>query len=712
MKNTGNTVATVLRVLVVSVVVVALFAYLLSLGSASLTPAFQDVRDTYQSSNAILLDRHSEGLHELRINKHGRYMDWTPLKDVSPALLRAVIRIEDRRFYSHGGIDLYAIASVLLSGNIRGASTITMQLAALLDKRLRPKGVKRSLRQKWQQARTALELENSWSKPQILEAYLNLVTFRGELRGIDAASRALFDKSPGGLNEIESLLLATLISAPNASETALARRACLFAPTIAKGVSCEDITQLTKRALRLPYHIRPTVALAPHVARKLLSKDARNVVSTIDARLQRFVLESLNYHLGLLANRNVRDGAVLVVENKTGDILAYAGNSGAASSAPYVDGIVARRQAGSSLKPFLYELAIERRLFTAASLLYDSPVLIPTTSGVYVPKNYDNVYRGHVSVRIALSSSLNIPAVRTLQLVTVDAFLDRLRASGIDSLSKDADFYGFSLALGSADVTLYELVNAYRTLANGGVYTSLRLTADQEAAQGARRVADAEAVFIVSAILSDRGARATTFGLESPLATRYWSAVKTGTSKDMRDNWCIGYSDTYTVGVWVGNFSGEPMRDVTGITGAAPVWLDVMNYLHRFTSSRNPQAPPGLLLRHVRFDNGIDPDRDEWFIKGTETALVVSLAAQRQQPHIVYPVEGTIISIDPDIPHDNQMVAFRFQPEAASYQWVLNGKRIGNVGSLMWWRLQKGSFTLAIVDKNGSVTDTVSFQVR
>ncbi|MBF0338930.1 MAG: penicillin-binding protein 1C [Nitrospirae bacterium] len=670
------------------------------------------MRDTYQSSNAILLDRHSEGLHELRINKHGRYMDWTPLKDISPALLRAVIRIEDRRFYNHGGIDLYAIAGVLLSGNIRGASTITMQLAAMLDKRLKPKGVKRSLRQKWQQARTALGLEKSWSKPQIIETYLNLVTFRGELRGIDAASRALFDKSPGGLNETESLLLATLISAPNASDTAMARRACLFAPMLARGVSCEDITQLTKRALRIPYHIRPTVALAPHVARKLLSKDARNVVSTIDASLQRFVLESLNYHLGLLANRNVRDGAVLVVENKTGDILAYAGNSGAASSAPYVDGIVARRQAGSSLKPFLYELAIERRLLTAASLLDDSPVLIPTTSGVYVPKNYDNVYRGPVSVRIALSSSLNIPAVKTLQLVTVDAFLDRLRALGIDSLSDDADFYGFSLALGSADVTLYELVNAYRTLVNGGVYTPLRFTPGQGAAQGARRVADAEAVFIVSGILSDRGARAETFGLESPLATRYWSAVKTGTSKDMRDNWCIGYSDTYTVGVWVGNFSGEPMRDVTGITGAAPVWLDVMNYLHRFTSSRKPQVPSGLLLRHVRFDNGIDSDRDEWFIKGTETALVVSLAAQRQQPHIVYPVEGTIISIDPDIPHDNQMVAFRFQPEAASYQWVLNGKLIGNVGSLMWWRPQKGSFTLSIVDKNGSVADTVSFQVR
>ncbi|KJU81885.1 penicillin-binding protein 1C [Candidatus Magnetobacterium bavaricum] len=696
-------------------IVMVLCAYLFFLSGPAPIPTFQGVTEAYRSSDAMLLDRHSESLHELRVNRRGRYMDWTPLKDISPALLRAVIHIEDRRFYGHGGIDLYAVAGVLFSGHLRGASTITMQLAALpaisTDKSLRPKAVKRSIRQKWQQARTALTIERSWSKPQILEAYLNLVTFRGELQGIDAASRGLFDKAPGGLNEVESLLLATLISAPNASDNALAGRACIFAPTLAKGTSCEDIRQLTQKALRLPYSIRPTVALAPHVAKKLLSKDAKKVVSTIDAGLQRFVLESLNHHLGLLLHRNVRDGAVLVVENKTGDILAYVGNSGASSSASHVDGIVAKRQAGSSLKPFLYELAIERRLLTAASLLDDSPVLIPTTSGVYVPKNYDNVYRGPVSVRTALSSSLNIPAVRALQLVTVNAFLDRLRALGVDSLSNDADFYGFSLALGSADVTLYELVNAYRTLANGGVFAPLRFTPGQEA-QGVKRVADAEAVFIVSSILSDRGARAATFGLESPLATRYWSAVKTGTSKDMRDNWCIGYSDTYTVGVWVGNFSGEPMRDVTGITGAAPVWLDVMNYLHRLTPSNKPQPPASLLSMGVSFDNNVDSDRDEWFIKGTETPAVVSLTAQRQQPHIVYPVEGTIISIDPDIPQDNQLVAFRFQPEAASFQWVLNSKRTGNTGSLMWWRPQKGSFTLAIVGKDGRFLDSVSFQVR
>ncbi|MBF0345324.1 MAG: penicillin-binding protein 1C [Nitrospirae bacterium] len=669
------------------------------------------MRAAYKKSDAMLLDRNSELIHELRVNKQGRYLNWTPLQDVSPALIKALIQIEDRRFYGHSGIDLYSTAGVLLTGNLRGASTITMQLASLLDKKLRPTGTKRSLIQKWQQIRTALSIEKTWSKAQILEAYLNLVTFRGELQGIDAASRGIFDKAPGGLNEGESLILATLISAPNASDSSLAKRACRWTKTLAYNTSCEKISQLAQEASRSPYHIRPAVALAPHVAKRLLSKDSLKVVSTIDAGLQRFVMESLNHHLRLLSNKNVRDGAVLIVENKTGDVLAYAGNSGSASSAPHVDGILTRRQAGSSLKPFLYELAIEKRLLTAASILDDTPVTLPTSSGVYVPKNYDNIYRGPVSVRTALSSSLNVPAVRTLQLVSLTAFFDRLKLLGFDSITKEAEFYGFSLALGSADITLYELVNAYRTLANAGIYSPLRFALN-EPPQPARRVLHREAVFIVSSILSDRGSRAATFGLESPLSTRYWSAVKTGTSKDMRDNWCIGYSDTYTVGVWVGNFSGEPMRDVSGITGAAPVWLDAMNYLHRFSSSIKPQAPPGVVSMRVSFDNNVDSDRTEWFIRETETPYVVSLSPEKEQPRIVYPVEGTIISIDPDIPQDNQLAAFRFKPAAAKYEWLINGARTGKTDSLLWWRPQRGGFVAAITDKNNTVIDSVNFQVR
>ena len=189
------------------------------------------------------------------------------------------------------------------------------------------------------------------------------------------------------------------------------------------------------------------------------------------------------------------------------------------------------------------------------------------------------ISRATVSARTALASSLNIPAVRTLSLIGEETFVRKLSQLGFGQL-KPNGFYGPSLALGSADVSLYELVNAYRTLANNGIWSELRVTF-RKGKRRKRRVYSDSAAFLVSDILSDREARSTTFSLENPLSTRFWSAVKTGTSKDMRDNWCIGYSEKYTVGVWVGNFSGEPMWDVSGITGAAPVWLEIMNHLHK-----------------------------------------------------------------------------------------------------------------------------------
>ena len=260
-----------------------------------------------------------------------------------------------------------------------------------------------------------------------------------------------------------------------------------------------------------------------------------------------------------------------------------------------------KRQAGSTLKPFLYEMAIERNLLTASSILDDSSINVSTPAGLYVPQDYDNEFKGHVSVRTALSASLNIPAVRTLMLVGPDSFISRLKQLGIEDLN-EGDYYGLSLALGTADVNLYELVNAYRTLANNGKSSELKISIAKKNMQ--KQVLKKEAVFIVSDILSDRTARSITFGFENPLATRFWTAVKTGTSKDMRDNWCVGYSQKYTVGVWVGNFKGEPMWNVSGITGAAPIWLELMNYLHRSTPSKSPQPPEGVISKKLLFRTG------------------------------------------------------------------------------------------------------------
>jgi penicillin-binding protein 1C len=201
-----------------------------------------------------------------------------------------------------------------------------------------------------------------------------------------------------------------------------------------------------------------------------------------------------------------------------------------------------------------------------------------------------------------------------------------------------------------------------------------------------------------------------TFQLESPLATRYWSAVKTGTSKDMRDNWCVGYSSQYTVGVWAGNFSGAPMWNVTGITGAAPVWVEIMNWLHRDGSSREPEAPPGVVCRDVEFSHS-GRSRRECFIEGTETTVVQETAAS-VRIKIAYPASGTVIALDPDIPAAQQRLFLEAEPRDDRLRWVLDDEVLGSAGSLVLWIPKVGPHTLALWDKTGRVLDSVVFQVR
>jgi len=334
------------------------------------------------------------------------------------------------------------------------------------------------------------------------------------------------------------------------------------------------------------------------------------VTTTLDLRWQQSAEDAVRQQLAGLGGRNVRDGAAVILDNATGEVLAYVASAGSQSTAPQVDGIIARRQAGSTLKPFLYGMALEQQFITAASVLDDSPVNLETSNGLYIPQNYDHDFKGPVSVRTALASSLNLPAVRTLILVGVGRFRDRLEELGYRGLTEDGEYYGFSLALGSAEVSLLEQVNAYRALANGGVWSPVRFLPDSaQSGDESRRIMSAEATYLITDILSDNAGRSVTFGLDSPLATRFWSAVKTGTSKDMRDNWCIGFSRRYTVGVWVGNFEGDSMQDVSGISGAAPAWATIMSLLHAEQPESAPEPPEGVVRRAISFEPAIEPSR-------------------------------------------------------------------------------------------------------
>ncbi len=715
----------------------SLLLAVLALLSWAATPSFERVKAETMPSDRWLLDRHGEPLQVQRVDDRIRRLGWARLDQVSPALQRAVIATEDRRFDWHPGVDPLAIASVLRAalqssqgeGGVprprnagRGASTITMQLAGLLDPALAPVDGRRSFPQKLRQAAAALALGLHWRRDQVFEAYLNRVSFRGELQGIEAAAQGLFGKSPSALDDAESWLLAALIARPNARPASVARRACALArhPAAAAGAApdtCARLEALAVARLSGTTSIAAPEALAPHVARLLFSRAGGGagqppLRSSLDRDLQRFALEALRAQLEAIAGRNVRDGALLVVDNLTGEVLAHVGNAGPRSSARFVDGVSAPRQAGSTLKPFLYQMAIEQRLLTAASLVDDSPVDLVAPNGLYVPKNYDRQFTGWGSLRTALAGSLNVPAVRTLMLVGPEPFADRLRALGFADVKEGGEHYGYSLALGSAEVRLSQLVNAFRTLANGGLASPLVMVPGGGDPGPRRRVLDPAAAFIVVDMLADRTAGARTFGLASALSTRGWSAVKTGTSKDMRDNWCVGFSDRYTVGVWIGNFDGSPMHDVSGTTGAAPVWQEVMDYLHRDAPAVAPQAPAGLVRQVARFVPGAPgAGQPEWFIAGTELERV-ERTRRSHAPRIVYPGAGIIVAIDPDIPASQQRLLFSAGPDARGLSWRLGAQVLGPADRPHPWRPFPGRHRLQLVDADQRIVDEVRFEVR
>jgi penicillin-binding protein 1C len=680
-------------------------AMLFAVSTAHAVPSFSEVKSAHKPSDVTLVDRTGTPIQTVRIDKTVRRLPWVPLADISPALLHAIVLSEDQRFYQHSGVDWSAVAQSAWANvwntRTRGASTLTMQLAGLLDDDLaRPTGG-RSVPQKLGQAVTASRLESRWKKSEILEAYLNRVAFRGELVGVAALSQTLFGKHPSGLDTQEAALAAALLRSPNADADTAARRACGVLQQ--QQLDCVGVVGLAHGAFSRRGGMVLGEQLAPHFARQLKLSPPL-VRTTLDARLQRFAIGTLRRHLAELSGRNVEDGAVLVLDNRSGEVLAWVGSSGGLSEAAQVDGVIARRQAGSTLKPFLYGLAFERRLITPASLLDDSPAQLATASGLYLPQNYDKSFKGWVSARTALGASLNVPAVRVGAMLGPEAVLARLNALGF-ALPESAGFYGHALALGGADVTLLALTNAYRSLANGGVYAPVAL----QAAISARQVADPAAAYLVTDILGDNAARAQTFGLDSALVTPGFAAVKTGTSKDMRDNWCVGYTDRYTVGVWVGNASGEAMHQVSGVSGAAPIWQALVRHLHDGRVSKRPAMPKGVASERVLIAGNAEPMRDELFLAGTTQSRWQPSAQMqaRQRYGITSPRDGSLFAIDPDMPPRAQRIHF----EGERGTWVLDGKRLG-IGARLSWAPWPGRHELQLIGRDGREIQRVRFEVR
>lgn len=612
-----------------------------------------------------IVDRHGLPLRSTRATD-GSDARWIPYAEIDADVINAFVAVEDRRFWDHHGIDPRAVGRALRD-NLRsrevvsGASTITMQLARLMQP------AARSWRGKAMQALWSLRLEAHLSKQQILEQYLNRVELGQGTVGVAAASTLYFGASPAALSIGQAATLAGLAHAPSRDNPhASPRRArsqrlkALSRMRQAGFATREDVARA--RDEPIGSGARTSTFLAPHFTTRVLgwTDAAANapIKTSIDVELQTVVESEVRHTVDVLRGRGVADAAAVVLDNESGEVLAWVGSPDFwAPDNGQTDMVVSARQPGSALKPFLYALAFDRG-FTAGSVLADVPTSYATATGAYHPRNYDRRFRGPTRAREALASSYNVPAVALASRLGPASLLHTLHLAGFTSLDRDAEYYGLGLALGNGDVTLIELANAYRALANGGEWRNWTWryvdASRTRVASTGRRVVSPMASALVLDVLSDVSARIPGFGLSTPFDFPFPVAVKTGTSRHFTDNWAVGTTKRFTVAVWAGNFDGRPMEGVSGVTGAGPL-------LHRVVMAAAARVAPGHFatpgelgavraticrLSGMRATNEC-AKMDEWFAPGTAPQLADTW---EHGGRIAIPMEFTAPGIEPPAP--------------------------------------------------------------
>ncbi|MCC9075857.1 PBP1A family penicillin-binding protein [Litorilinea aerophila] len=611
---------------------------------------------SFQSTR--IFDRNGELLNETFDPNAGR-RQVVPLDRISPYLIQATIATEDANFYRHRGIDPVALLRALYyavqEGDVvSGASTIPQQLVKLVF--LSPE---RSITRKVKEAILSAEISRRYHKDQILELYLNELYYGNLAYGADAAAETYFNKDVSELTLAEAALLAGLPQLPayydpyTHPDRAKARQGVVLSLMVENGyITPEQADAAWLEPLSyapLSYEMK-----APHFTlyvrqqlESLLGPEALyqtglNVTTTLDLSLQEMAQQIVQEQVNRLADRNVSNGALVALRPNTGEILAFVGS--ADFDNVEIDGQVnmalAPRQPGSAIKPFVYLAAFAQpdkplaERWTPGTLVADIEEAFPDGANPpYVPTNYDNREHGLVTVRTALANSYNIPAVRALQTVGLPNFLELARRLGITTLTRPD--YGLSLALGGGEVPLLELTGAYAVLANSGYRVPpvaiLRIT-DSEGRvlcemnsdrpcqpADAGQVVDPVDAFLITDILSDNEARSPTFGPNSVLRLNRPAAVKTGTTNDFRDNLTVGYTPQLVTGVWVGNSDNSPMRDISGVSGAGPIWNQFMTAALVNEPVQEFTPPPGVRRFEVCADTGTLPSpacpetRQYWF---------------------------------------------------------------------------------------------------
>ena len=601
-----------------------------------------------------ILDRNGTLLYEIYADQNR-----TPIKiaELPPYVTEATIAIEDKNFYRHHGFDtggiLRALYKTLTGQRLEGGSTITQQLVKVTL--LTPE---RTLSRKIKEAILTVATEILYTKESILEMYVNHIPYGGTTYGIEAAAKRYFGKSAKDLSLAEASLLAGLPQAPSryspwsSPDAAKNRQAQVLDRMVEESFITKDESEKAKES-PLTYQSAGIDIRAPHFVMyvrdlienkygtELVTKGGLKVTTSLDINLQEAAEATLAAELKNLSRLKISNGAALVTNPQTGEILTMIGSKDYWSED--IDGkfnvTTSLRQPGSSIKPINYALGIENRIITPSTMLLDTPICFTSAgSPKYCPKNYDNTFRGLTQIRFALGNSLNIPAVKVLALNGLDNFIDFAKRMGIVSLG-DPKNYGLSLTLGGGEVTMLDMATAFGVFANDGQRVNLDPLLKVEDASGAtlynrdvsnvnsERVISSETAFLISHILSDNNARSAAFGTNSVLNVPGKTvAVKTGTTNNLRDNWTIGYTQDFLVATWVGNNDNSPMSYVaSGVTGASPIWQKIMRYGLRDKKTPGWSKPEqGIEGASVCTDSGTIPSPDrpcdtryEYFIEGS-----------------------------------------------------------------------------------------------
>lgn len=630
------------------------------------------------------------------------------LQEISPWLVLATVAAEDKRFFLHPGVDFRSVARAAWQNSregraVSGASTITQQLARALEPR------PRTIFGKLSEMFSALRLEAGHSKEEILEGYFNGVSYGPLLTGAEAAARDYFGLPAKDLSLAQAALLAGLPKSPvnynprKNPRAAFARQRLILRRLLDLGLADEESYRLAL-AEKTEIRAKEKFFEAPQFANYVRGRSGTGKIkTTLDLRAQKAAAEALRNRLAALgSSHHITNGAALVIDNATGGIIAWAGSNDFFDSvnSGQVDGVTALRQPGSALKPFLYALAMSKGS-RPSDLIEDAPLY---AAGGHAPLNYDKTYHGLVRLREALACSYNVPAVRLAVKTGLPAFLAKLKDFGFESLVRPAEFYGEGLALGNGEVTLLELVNAYAALARGGVWLPARFELESPTVPARRAMARSEA-YLVTSILSDNSARAPAFGINSAFSLPFDFAAKTGTTKDYRDNWAIGYTPEWTAGVWVGNFDGSPMRRVSGISGAAPALKEIALALEKLYGATPFRRPPGIKTVKVCPESGLPPSAfcpatmDEVFAAGNLPSgqCAEHLPRAERTPvqveaklSVKFPAEGDIFRIDPQTPRAAQALFLKAAGAEGEITWTLDGKEIEGRGEAVTWPLESG----------------------